>query len=53
MTMQIITGKHNNYRITIEELSVKEDCELQTMQLEIEDREICSRLLRRSNKTVA
>ncbi|WP_059019071.1 DUF3861 domain-containing protein [Vibrio coralliirubri] len=37
--MKAFTGKHNNYRITIEEVSVKEDRELQTMQFEIEDRE--------------
>ncbi|CDT09669.1 MULTISPECIES: DUF3861 domain-containing protein [Vibrio] len=37
--MKALTGKHNNYRITIEEVSVKEDRELQTMQFEIEDRE--------------
>ncbi|MFA0390580.1 DUF3861 domain-containing protein [Vibrio splendidus] len=37
--MKTFTGKHNNYRITIEEVSVKEDRELQTMQFEIEDRE--------------
>lgn len=37
--MTAFTGKHNNYRITIEEVSVKEDRELQTMQFEIEDRE--------------
>ncbi|WP_086967560.1 DUF3861 domain-containing protein [Vibrio coralliirubri] len=37
--MNAFTGKHNNYRITIEEVSVKEDRELQTMQFEIEDRE--------------
>lgn len=39
MTMQTITGKHNHYRITIEEVNIKEDRELQTMQFEIEDRE--------------
>lgn len=37
--MKAFTGKHNNYRITIEEVSIKEDRELQTMQFEIEDRE--------------
>ncbi|MCK8079973.1 DUF3861 domain-containing protein [Vibrio sp. 1CM24A] len=37
--MKAFTGKHNNYRITIEEVSVKEDRELETMQFEIEDRE--------------
>ncbi|MEZ8314170.1 DUF3861 domain-containing protein [Vibrio splendidus] len=37
--MKAFTGKHNIYRITIEEVSVKEDRELQTMQFEIEDRE--------------
>ena len=37
--MKAFTGKYNNYRITIEEVSVKEDRELQTMQFEIEDRE--------------
>ena len=37
--MKAFTGKHNNYRITIEEVSVKEDRELQTLQFEIEDRE--------------
>ena len=37
--MTAFTGKYNNYRITIEEVSVKEDRELQTMQFEIEDRE--------------
>ncbi|UPR54426.1 DUF3861 domain-containing protein [Vibrio cyclitrophicus] len=37
--MKAFTGKHNNYRITIEEVSVKEDRELQTMQFEMEDRE--------------
>ena len=37
--MKAFTGKHNNYRITIEEVNIKEDRELQTMQFEIEDRE--------------
>lgn len=37
--MTAFTGKHNNYRITIEEVNIKEDRELQTMQFEIEDRE--------------
>ncbi|MCG9642378.1 DUF3861 domain-containing protein [Vibrio sp. Isolate34] len=37
--MKAFTGKHNNYRIIIEEVNIKEDRELQTMQFEIEDRE--------------
>ncbi|HAS24453.1 MULTISPECIES: DUF3861 domain-containing protein [Vibrio] len=37
--MTAFKGKHNNYRITIEEVNIKEDRELQTMQFEIEDRE--------------
>ncbi|MCF7484381.1 DUF3861 domain-containing protein [Vibrio sp. A2-1] len=37
--MTAFTGKHNYYRITIEEVNIKEDRELQTMQFEIEDRE--------------
>ncbi|MFS1860070.1 DUF3861 domain-containing protein [Vibrio lentus] len=37
--MTAFTGKYNNYRITIEEVNIKEDRELQTMQFEIEDRE--------------
>ncbi|MEZ8348650.1 DUF3861 domain-containing protein [Vibrio splendidus] len=37
--MTAFIGKHNNYRITIEEVNIKEDRELQTMQFEIEDRE--------------
>ncbi|WP_299690362.1 DUF3861 domain-containing protein [uncultured Vibrio sp.] len=37
--MKAFTGKHNHYRITIEEVSIKEDRELQAMQFEIEDRE--------------
>ncbi|UOE81786.1 DUF3861 domain-containing protein [Vibrio splendidus] len=37
--MTAFTSKHNNYRITIEEVNIKEDRELQTMQFEIEDRE--------------
>ena len=37
--MTAFTVKNNNYRITIEEVNIKEDRELQTMQFEIEDRE--------------
>ncbi|MEZ9291530.1 DUF3861 domain-containing protein [Vibrio lentus] len=37
--MTAFTGKYNNCRITIEEVNIKEDRELQTMQFEIEDRE--------------
>ncbi|GMQ48386.1 DUF3861 domain-containing protein [Vibrio sp. 10N] len=37
--MKSLSNKHNQYRITIEEINTKADLELQTLTFEIEDRE--------------
>lgn len=37
--MKSLSSKHNQYRITIEEINTKADRELQTLTFEIEDRE--------------